>query len=128
MLNIYFHIADFACCENESSEYFRQDLVSLIPDVSEVIHSVNDSRVISCNGTDVKWKNPSEKYVTNFSGRVHVVDSSTPNDHTHVLRLVFLQIEKEDTGVWTCEGNYGKKSFEMIISGDYSLNYLEFFN
>lgn len=122
---IYFHIADFACCENESSEYYRQDLVSLIPDDTEVIRSVNDSYIISCTGTDIKWKNPSGKYVTNFSGRVHVVDLSTPNDDVHVLRLAFLQIENVDIGVWTCEGNYGKRSFEMKIYGKIFLKNLD---
>lgn len=117
--NIYFLIAELARCEKFGSEVYRQDLVSLTPEDTQTTYSVNDATVISCNGTDIKWKNPFGHYVTNLAGRVHVEDSSTYNDEVHVLRLVFEKIESKDSGVWTCEGNYGKKSFEMIVYGEY---------
>ncbi len=110
-----FFLTGFAHCENESSEYFRQDLVTLTPNESQYILSENDSKLITCKGTDIKWMNPWGKYVTNLKGRVRVVDGSNPNDEVHVLMLFFYKIEQKDFGNWTCEGTYGKKSFEMII-------------
>lgn len=115
---ILLFIAEFAHSENDSSELMRQDLVEFTPNVSRLLHSVKDARMISCKGIDIRWLNPWGRFVDNKSGRVHVEDLSTPNDEMHQLRLVFEQIESKDFGNWTCKGNYGNKSFEMIIYGN----------
>lgn len=96
----------------------RQDLVEFTPDVSELLHSVKDSRMISCKGVDIMWINPWGRVVHNKLGRVHVEDLSTIHDEMHQLRLVFESIEAKDFGSWMCKGNYGNKSFEMIIYGN----------
>lgn len=96
----------------------RQDLIYLTPNVTRLVHSVNDSRMISCRGLDIRWINPWNRKMDNIKGRVHVEDSSLPNDELHELRLIFEKIGSNDYGNWTCMGNYGSTSFEMITYGE----------
>jgi hypothetical protein len=112
-LKYFFHITGFARCENENS-------VSLIPPIEEYVQLINDSRSIICNGTAIKWKTPNNNYVTNLDGRIHVAENKTLN----TLTLVLQNIEEKDLGTWTCEGNYGNKSFSLIVYSKFEFKFI----
>lgn len=105
--------------EDEVSEEYMKtiDEVYITPNDPELVVSVNDSLVMTCNGSDIKWKMPNGEPVDSMKGRVHVKDESELGSQSQVLRLIFTAIRSEDSGDWTCMGNYAEKQFLMFVYG-----------
>lgn len=54
--------------------------LSLSPTNTEVVHYVNDSHIVICNGhnnTRVGWISPKEDVIVKTKGRIHVEESTT---------------------------------------------------
>lgn len=59
----------------------------------------------------VRWRDPQNNVIRGNRGRVHVEESEGK------VALMFLHIELEDAGHWTCEADKGnvKTSFHMAV-------------
>lgn len=86
----------------------------LSPPNAEVIHSVGERHIVSCeaNNTAVKWIDPRGKEVAIDHGRVHF-EKRTGN----VSILMFMPINLSDNGTWTCkaEKSNNRVSFNMVV-------------
>lgn len=54
--------------------------LSLSPTNTEVVHYVNDSHIVICNGhnnTRVRWINPKDDVIEKKKGRIHVEETMT---------------------------------------------------
>ncbi|XP_070495022.1 neural cell adhesion molecule 1-B-like [Chironomus tepperi] len=104
--------------DEESEELQRKvEELSIIPDEKVFIHSVNDSRMITCIGNDIKWRSANGTYVDTYDQkeRIHVEDFSSPLSDNQQLRLIFKEIYEMDHGDWTCVGLYEEKSFTLFV-------------
>lgn len=95
------------------------DPIVLIPDEKVFIHSVNDARMVTCVGNDLRWRSVNGTYVESYDNkdRIHVEDFSTPFTQNQNLSLIFKEILEMDHGDWTCVGIYEEKSFSMYVYG-----------
>jgi hypothetical protein len=94
-------------------------MIYLTPDNTEYSNSVNDLRIITCDGVDIRWVDPRGNIVNDRIGRVYVENVMNGEDsEMQQLRLIFSRIEEEDYGQWTCEGKHSKKSFLLNIYGE----------
>ncbi|CAG9797236.1 unnamed protein product [Chironomus riparius] len=105
--------------EGEESEELQRKVeeLSLVPDDKVFIHSVNDSRMVTCIGNDVKWRSANGSYVDTYNQmeRIHVEDFSSPFSDNQQLRLIFKEIYEMDHGDWSCVGIYEEKSFTLFV-------------
>ena len=109
--------------ESDESEELQRKVeeLSIIPDDKVFIHSVNDSRMVTCVGNDVKWRSSNGTYVDTYDQmeRIHVEDFSTPSSDNQQLRLIFKEIYEMDHGDWSCVGIYEEKSFTLFVYGKF---------
>lgn len=107
--------------ESEELERKVEELL-IIPDEKVLIYSVNDSIMITCNGTDVKWRSVNGTYVDSYDkmSRIHVEDFSTSSSEYQQLGLVFKEVSEMDHGEWTCVGLYEEKSFTLFVYGKFA--------
>lgn len=110
--------------------------MTLSPSQEEVVHFVNDSYIVTCNGhnqTRVRWMNPKQGVIEDAKGRVHVEEKpggmfivficyntilQKKKLFTGPIALVFELISLADRGEWTCQGEDEnlQKTFNMIIN------------
>lgn len=60
--------------------------LTLSPSTAEVVHYVNDSHIVICNGHNnsrVRWFNPKNDVILNKKGRVHV-EHMGDGKHAHI--------------------------------------------
>ncbi|XP_055683209.1 neural cell adhesion molecule 1-A-like [Lutzomyia longipalpis] len=99
----------------------HREKISLQPPLREVVRSVNDSYIVTCNAQNnamaVRWQNPKKGSIKERRGRVHTEDIRDS------LALVFEHITLADRGEWSCLGDDAedtKSSFRMIVNEEMS--------
>ncbi|XP_031634905.1 neural cell adhesion molecule 2-like [Contarinia nasturtii] len=112
----YFYMLWMFCTElilvNASEEQSFEP--KLMPSVNEVMHSENDTYIVSCagDGVRVRWFDPNNKWIDPMDrGHVHVEERNSES------LLIFTSISPEDRGNWTCqaENNTRRAGFNMIV-------------
>ncbi|XP_059613133.1 neural cell adhesion molecule 1-like [Phlebotomus argentipes] len=100
-----------------TSEAAHHEKINLQPPVLEVVKSVNDSFIVTCNAQNnvmaVRWQNPKRGSIRERKGRIHTEEIRDS------LALVFEHITLADRGEWSCLGDDIediKSSFRMIVN------------